>query len=286
LAQVSTRDRVTVYEPPSLARLAPLTALSRLSQSGDLLLTLSVHRVKVRYKQSRLGILWAVMQPVAMMLVFTLMFAFLRTAPSGDVPFPLFAYAALIPWTTFSTGLTNAATALTSHAGLLTKVWFPREILPLTYVAAALVDMSIASVVLAGLLVWYHVPLTMHALWIVPMVFVLTGFVIGLGLLLSAVHVRYRDVGLAMPVLVQAWLFATPVLYPLSSVKSKLPPALYAVYLLNPMAGVVDGFRRALVLRATPDLQALAVAGIVVALLVPIAYGYFKYAESTMADRV
>jgi lipopolysaccharide transport system permease protein len=286
LAHFSTRDRVTVYEPPSLARLAPLTALSRLRQSGDLLLALSVHRVKVRYKQSRLGILWAVVQPVAMMLAFTLMFAFLRTAPSGDIPFPLFAYAALIPWTTFSTGLTNATTALTSHAGLLTKVCFPREILPLTYVAAALVDMSIASVVLAGLLVWYHVPLTMHALWVVPTMLVLAGVMIGLGLLFSAVQVRYRDVGLAMPVLVQVWLFATPVLYPLTSVKSALPPALYTVYVLNPMAGVVDGFRRALVLRTTPDLHALTVAGIVVALLVPIAYSYFKYAESTMADRV
>ena len=286
VAQFTTRDRVTVYDPPSLARVAPLTALYRLSQSGDLLLTLSVHRVKVRYKQSRLGILWAVVQPVAMMLVFTLMFAFLRTEPSGDVPFPLFAYAALIPWTTFSTGLTNAATALTSHAGLLTKVSFPREILPLTYVAAALVDMSIASVVLVGLLVWYGVPLTTNAIWIVPIVLVLTGVVIGLGLLLSAVQVRHRDVGLAMPVLVQVWLFATPVLYPLSSVKSALRPELYTVYLLNPMAGVVDGFRRALVLRATPDLHALAVAVVVVAVLVPIAYGYFKYAESTMADRV
>jgi lipopolysaccharide transport system permease protein len=141
-------------------------------------------------------------------------------------------------------------------------------------------------VVLAVLLAWYRVPLTMHAIWVVPTVVVLAGFLIGLGLLLSAVQVRYRDVGLAMPVLVQAWLFATPVLYPLSSVKSALSPALYAVYLLNPMAGVVDGFRRALVLRATPDLQALTVAAVVVAVLVPFGYGYFKYAESTMADRV
>ena len=286
MAELSTRDHATVFEPPSLARVAPLAALARLVQARDLLVTLSTHRVKVRYKQSRLGILWAVVQPMAMMVVFTLMFAFLRTAPSGEVPFPLFAYAALIPWTMFSTGLTSAATALTAHAALLTKVWFPREILPLTYVAAALVDMSIASVVLVGLLAWYRVPVTATALWVIPSVVVLIGLVIGLGLLLSALQVHSRDVGLAMPVLVQVWLFATPVLYPLSAVKSRLPPAVYNVYLLNPMAGIVDGFRRALVLHLTPDLHALAVSAGVVVLLLPTAYVYFKYAELTMADRV
>jgi lipopolysaccharide transport system permease protein len=220
------------------------------------------------------------------MIAFTLMFAFLRTTPSGTVPFPLFAYAALIPWTMLSTGLTTATTALTSHAALLTKVWFPREILPLTYVAAALLDMSVASVVLVGLLVWYHVPVTATALWVIPSVVVLIGLVTGLGLLLSAVQVRSRDVGLAMPVLVQVWLFATPVLYPLSAVKSALPPAMYALYLLNPMAGIVDGIRRALVLHLRPDVDALAVSAVVVVILLPAAYVYFKYTELTMADRV
>ena len=286
LAELSTRDHATVYEPPSFARVAPLAALARLVQARDLLFTLSAHRVSVRYKQSRLGILWAVVQPVSMMIAFTLMFAFLRTTPSGAVPFPLFAYAALIPWTMLSTGLTTATTALTSHAALLTKVWFPREILPLTYVAAALLDMSVASMVLVGLLVWYRVPVTAAAWWVIPSVVVLIGLVTGLGLLLSAVQVRYRDVGLAMPVLVQVWLFATPVLYPLSAVKTALPPTMYALYLLNPMAGIVDGIRRALVLHLRPDVDALAVSAGVVVILLPAAYVYFKYTELTMADRV
>src|SRR5688572_27324905 len=118
---------ITVFEPPSFRRVGLLAALERLKKSRDLFLTLSLHRVKVRYQHSRLCILWAVIQPLAMMLVFTLMFSFLGTAPGGDVPFPLFAYSALIPWTMFSTGVMSASTALTAHASLLTKVYFPRE---------------------------------------------------------------------------------------------------------------------------------------------------------------
>src|SRR5262245_10405619 len=171
----------TIYEPPALGRVSIITALRRLGQFGDLFITLSIHRVRVRYKQSRLGILWAVLQPVAMMLAFTLMFAFLRTGPSASVPFPLFAYSALIPWTMFSSGLTNAAGALTSHASLLTKVAFPREILPLTYIVAACVDMLIASVVLVGLMMWFGVHLTPASWWALAAVALLIGFLAGLG---------------------------------------------------------------------------------------------------------
>jgi lipopolysaccharide transport system permease protein len=269
-----------------MRRVHPLAAIRHLRGFGDLFLTLSAHRVKVRYKQSRLGFLWAVIQPLGLMLVFTLMFTFVRAAPSGDVPFPVFAYSALIPWTMFSSGLANAATALTSHAALLTKVYFPREILPLTYIVAALVDMAIASVALAVLMAWYGIGLTPAALWSLVAVAVLTGFLIGLGLLLSAVQVHFRDVALAIPVLLQVWLFATPVLYPLAAVKGALPPYLYALYVLNPMAGVVDTFRRALVTGQSPDFTALGTAAAVVIVLAPLAYMYFKHVELTMADIV
>ena len=276
----------TVFEPPTLKAVHPLAALRRLRQSGDLFITLSRHRLKVRYEQSRLGLLWAVIQPLALMLVFTLMFTFLRAAPSGDVPYPLFAYAGLIPWTMFSSALANTSSALTSHAALLTKVYFPREILPLTYVAAAAVDMAVASLVLVGLILWFGGALTLSALWAVPAIIVLIGLLVGLGLLFSALQVRYRDVGLAMPVLVQVWLFATPVLYPLAAVKAALPASLYALYVMNPMAGVVDTFRRAVVLHQPPDVTALAVSALAVMALVPAAYVYFKYVELTMADVV
>ena len=221
-----------------------------------------------------------------MMLVFTLMFTVLRAKPAAAVPYPVFAYAGLIPWTMFSSGLYNASTALTSNAALLTKVNFPREILPLTYVVAALADMAIASLVLACLMMWFGVPLQLTALWAIVAVVLLTGLLTGLGLLLSAAQVHFRDVGLAMPVLVQVWLFATPVFYPLSAVRASLPEPLYWAYRLNPMAGVVDTFRRAVVLHQAPDVGAIAVSAAVVTILLPVAYAYFKHVELTMADVV
>ena len=275
-----------MYEPPALRRIHPLASLSRLRQFSDLFVTLSLHRISVRYKQSRLGILWAVIQPLAMMLVFTLMFTFVRAVPAGSVPVPLFVYSALLPWTMFSGGLTAASGALTSHASLLTKVSFPREILPLTYIVAAFTDFALAALVLGAMMMWFGVSLTWTAVWALPAILILTAFLIGLALLVAALQVRYRDVGLAMPVLTQVWLFASPVLYPLDAVKAALPPPLYHIYTLNPLAGIIDTFRRAVVLHQTPDYAALGIAAIIAALLLPAAYVYFKYTELTMADTI
>lgn len=276
----------TVYEPPALARVHPIAALGRLRQFSDLVITLCLHRVNVRYKQSRLGILWAVLQPLAMMLVFTLMFTVIKVAPSERVPFPLFVYSALIPWTMFSSGLMAASMALTSHASLLTKVYFPREILPLSYIVAALVDFALASLVLAALMAWFGVTIGPTAAWAVVAILVLLAWLTGVALLLAALQVRYRDVGLAMPVAMQVWLFASPVLYSLASVKRALPAPLYTLYTMNPIAGVVDTFRRAIVLHESPDLAALSMAAAIAAVLLPAAYIYFKYVELTMADLV
>jgi len=275
-----------VYEPPALGPGRPIAALRRLSAFSDLFLTLAIHRINVRYKQSRLGLLWAVIQPLAMMVVFTLMFTLIRATPSGSVPFPLFAYAGLVPWTMFSSGLVSASSALTSHASLLTKVSFPREILPLTYIVAAVVDFALGAAVLGVLMLWFGVTLDWSAVWAVPAIVILVAFLTGLSLVLSALQVRYRDIGLAMPLLMQVWLFASPVLYPLEAVKRALPESLYTLYLLNPVAGVVDTFRRAVVLHQAPDYGALGIAAVVAALLLPAAYVYFTYAELTVADTV
>lgn len=277
---------ITVIEPPTPWRLNPVAELARLPAFFDLLWTLSVHRLKVRYKQSRLGFAWAMLQPLAMMLVFTLMFSFIGGAPAQGVPYALFAYSALLPWSAFSSGLSSATGALTGHSGLLTKVYFPREILPLTYVVAALVDFAIASVVLAGLMVWYRVMPGPTAVWALAALALLTAFLVASGLLLSALQVRYRDVGLAMPVLLQVWLFATPVLYPLDAVRQVLSPLFYTLYVLNPLAGIIETFRRSLVLHRPPDALALGMAALVTALLLPAAYTYFKFQERTMADLV
>jgi lipopolysaccharide transport system permease protein len=276
----------TVYEPPAVARINPIAALGHLRQFSDLFITLCLHRINVRYKQSRLGIVWAVLQPLAMMLVFTLMFTFIRVAPSDRVPFPLFAYSALIPWTMFSSGLMAASMALTSHASLLTKVYFPREILPLSYIVAALVDFGLASIVLAALMMWFGVAIGPTIPWAVVAIAILIAWLVGLALLLAALQVRYRDVGLAMPVLMQVWLFASPVLYPLAAVRRALPAPLYTLYTMNPIAGVVDTFRRGVVLHEAPDFAALVMAAAIAGVLLPAAYIYFKYVELTMADLV
>src|SRR5579872_3851407 len=190
----------TRLEPPSWRAIRPWHAITRLASFGDLLLTLSLHRIRVRYKQSRLGIVWAILQPLAIMLAFTLVFTLLGAAPSDGIPYALFAYAALVPWTAFASGLSSATAALTGHAALITKVSFPREILPLTYVVAAIVDGAIASVALCALMVWYRVPVATTALWSIVAFAILAIWLVGSGLLLSALQLRHRDVGLAIPV--------------------------------------------------------------------------------------
>jgi lipopolysaccharide transport system permease protein len=276
---------VTVIEPRSYATLHPLRSLLRLHRFSDLLWTLTLHRLKVRYKHTRLGFAWAVLQPLALMSVFALMFSLLGRSPGGSVPYALFAYAALVPWTAFASGLTNASLSLTSHASLLTKVYFPREILPVSYVAAAIVDLAIASLGLVGLMAWYRVAPGPAILWTIPAVVLLALFLTGASLLLSALHVRHRDVGTAMPVLIQVWMFVTPVLYPLSMAKAGLSPVVYAVYLLNPMAGVTDTFRGA-VLGRSPDPAALAAGFSVAAAVLVASFVYFKWCEMTVADAV
>jgi lipopolysaccharide transport system permease protein len=278
--------QVTVFEPPSFATVRPLAALKRLQQFSHLIRALTVHRLKVRYARTSLGWTWAVLQPVAFMVVFTLMFTLLGRAPSGDVPYPLFAYAALVPWTAFAAGVANAVTSLTSHSSLLTKVAFPREILPATYVVVALVDVAVASTILLGLCAWYGVTIGAHILWVIPALLLMTVFLAGVALFLSAIQVRYRDVGVAVPILLQVWMFATPIIYPLDAARAALSAELFALYTLNPMVAVVDTFRRATILNAPPDLSAWLTALAGSLLLLPVAYVYFKHSEKTMADVV
>lgn len=275
---------VTVFEPVSLATLHPLARARQLPRHAELLRALSVHRLSVRYKQTRLGLLWAVLQPLAIMLAFALVFALVGSPPSEGIPYALFAYAALVPWTAFASGLANGAGSLTGHASLITKVAFPRELLPVTYVVAAIVDALLASVVLGGLMAWYAVPPTPALLWAPVALALLAVWLTGTSLLLSAVNVRHRDVALAVPVLLQVWMFVTPVVYPLSLARQQLPGLLSTLYTLNPMAGIIDTFRRSTVLGLGPDLPALLLAAAVSLLLLPLAYVYFKHAEQTMAD--
>lgn len=271
--------RVKVIRPVSFSVRDLWAGLIGLADYRDLLIALSAHRLKVRYKQSVLGIAWAIIQPVALMLIYTLVFSIVTKVKSTGVPYAVFAYAALLPWSFFSTALTNATNGLVSHAQLVTKVYFPREILPISYVVAALVDLLVASIVMSGLMLWYHVPLTLHLLWVFPITLVMTAFVSGCSLIFSAMQVRVRDIGMAMPLLLQLWMFASPVVYPLHQV----PARFRSWYVLNPMVGVIENFRAAL-LGTAFDTQSLMISTIVSAVLLPLAYLYFKRVEATVAD--
>ena len=274
--------RVQIIRSPSLSRFSLIESLIELAHYRDLLYTLTVHRIKVRYKQSLLGMSWAIVQPVSMMIAFTAVFSFIARFPSGDTPYAIFAYAGLLPWNLFSGSVTNATGALVSHSQLITKVYFPREILPITYVLAALFDAFIASSVMWALMAYYRVPLTWTVLYAIPIFAVLTLFSLSMSLLLSATQVRFRDIGVAMPLLLQLWMFASPILYPLSAV----PAGLRDVYMLNPLVPVIESFRQATLYAATPDLAALARSAVISIMLLIASYVYFKKIEATMADLI
>ena len=254
--------------------------VARLGEYSDLLYTLTLHRISVRYKQTSLGIVWAVLQPLLMMVIFTTVFSVLAKMPSDGLPYGLFAYTALLPWTFFSTAVTNATNSLVAHTQLITKVYFPREILPITYVIAGVFDYAIGFLVLLGLLAWYHVPLSGYAWNLLPIVALLAAWTLAVSLVLAAVQVRFRDTGVALPVVLQLWMFGSPVIYPLSVV----PADWRSWYLLNPIAGVVASSRDILLHRAPPDPEPLRIACLVTAVALPIAYLFFKRAEATMAD--
>jgi lipopolysaccharide transport system permease protein len=282
-----TRLNAVAAEPPAVFRLAPRRGwislrLNDVWQYRELLYFLTWRDVKVRYKQTALGATWAVIQPLFTMLVFSLFFGRLAKMPSDGLPYPVFAYAALVPWTFFANGLAQSADSLVGSANLLRKVYFPRLLIPMATVLAGLLDFIIAFVVLLGLMLWYQVLPTANIVWLPLFLLLALVTALGVGLWLSALNVLFRDVRYTVPFLVQFWLFATPIAYP----SSLLPEPWRIVYGLNPMAGVVEGFRWALLGTSNAPGPMVAVSACVaVALLVGGAY-YFRRMETTFADMV
>lgn len=256
--------------------------LRELAGYHELLFFLTWRDIKVRYKQTVLGATWAIIQPFFTMVVFSIFFGRLAHIPAGGVPYPIFTYTALVPWMYFANALTQASNSLVENERVITKVYFPRLIVPMAAVLVGLVDFAIAFTVLIGMMLWYGIVPT-AAMWTLPL-FVLFAAVtaLGVGLWLSALNVQYRDVRYVLPFLVQFWLFATPVAYP----SELVPPAWRAAYGVNPMAGVVEGFRWALLGKAHAPGALLAVSiATVLALLVSGMY-YFRRMELTFADVV
>jgi lipopolysaccharide transport system permease protein len=258
----------------------PIGNVRELAQYADLFVTVTEHRIRVRYKQSVLGLAWAILQPVSMMLIFTLVFGRIARVQSDGVPYALFALTGLVLWSFVSTSLSNATHALVSHAQLITKVYFPREILPLSYVAAAVFDLGVGVAVLLGMLAWYARPMDAHLLLALPVVGIAALIVIALALIVSALQVRFRDVGLAVPLLLYLWMFSTPIAYPLSSIPVRYRP----MFELNPLTGLIEAFRQVILMHGSLSLAELGVPVVFAAVLLPVAYAVFKRAEVSMAD--
>ena len=255
--------------------------LREMWDSRELLYFLVWRDLKVRYKQTVLGATWAVVQPLATMLIFTVVFGHLARLPSDGVPYPLFAYCALVPWSYFATALAQSSNSLVDQSRLITKVYFPRLLVPLASVIAGLVDLVITVVVLLGMLLYYRIVPGPAALTLPLFILLAMLTALAVGLWLSALNVRYRDVRHTIPFLIQFWLFATPVAYSTSLV----PTRWRTIYGLNPMAGVVDGFRWALLGREPPGAM-LVVSVVTVAAIAVGGLFYFRRVEHSFADVV
>jgi lipopolysaccharide transport system permease protein len=246
----------------------------------ELLYFLVWRDVKVRYKQTALGVAWAVLQPLLTMLIFTLLFGRVAKIPSDGLPYPLFAFSALLPWTYFSQAIARCSVNLVANAHLISKVYFPRLVLPLASVVMPIVDFALSFVILAIMMVYYGVAPTWGVVALPLFLALALLTALAAGLWLSAFNVRYRDVGHIIPFLVQVWMYASPVAYPLSVV----PERFRLLYSLNPMVGVIEGFRWALLGKESPDLVAISASVVVVLALLVGGVLYFKRVEDTFAD--
>ena len=246
----------------------------------ELLYFLTWRDIKVRYKQTALGMAWVVLQPLLLMLVFTIFFGRLVELPSDGIPYPLFTYTALLPWQLFSRALNEGSMSLIAHERVITKTYFPRILLPASAVLASLIDFGIAFLVLIGFILFYgvHPGLAIFTLPVFVLLVVMTAF--GVSLWLAAFNVLYRDVRYVLPFLTQLWMFATPIIYPVSVV----PDSWRLLYSLNPMVGVVEGFRWAL-LGSTSGMDAMfGLSALVVGSVLAGGILYFQSVQQTFAD--
>ena len=256
--------------------------LQELWEYRELLFFLAWRDISVRYKQTVLGAAWAIIQPFFTMLVFSLFFGRLGKIPSDGLPYPIFAYAALLPWQYFATALTNSSDSLVGSANLLSKVYFPRLVIPTASVLPAVIDFALAFIVLLGMMFFYGIAPTWNVIWLPLFLLLALITALGVGLWLSAMNVQYRDIRYTIPFLTQFWMFASPVAYPSSIV----PESWRLLYGLNPMVGVIEGFRWAL-LGTDTSFGPMTVVSLVTALVLLVSGAfYFRRVEKTFADVV
>lgn len=285
-------DRIaSLYETSSLDNSKPVIRISPskgwlplnlrdLWEYRELLYFLVWRDVKVRYKQTVLGVAWAILQPFLTMVVFSIFFGRLAGVPSDGIPYPVFTYVALLPWQLFSHALIESSTSLVASERLITKIYFPRLVIPISAVLAGLVDFGIAFVVLIGMMLFFGIVPTVAIVTLPLFVTLALATALAVGLWLSALNVQYRDVRYIIPFLTQFWLFATPIAYP----SSLIPEPWRALYGLNPMAGVVEGFRWALLGKTGGTASLLIVSTVIVAALLIGGLAYFRRMEKIFAD--
>lgn len=272
---------------PETVLIRPSTGLAALNLGDlwiyrELVLFMIWRDIKVRYKQTLLGAAWAVIQPVLTMLVFNFVFGTVAKVPTDGVPYPIFSYTALLPWGLFTTALNTASRSLTANQNMVTKIYFPRLVLPVASVLGGVVDFAIAFVILVFMLIYYHVTPS-AAVWTLPLLLLLALITaLGTALWLSAINVQYRDVNYVLPFLTQFWLFLTPVAYSAKVISEKWQ----VVYALNPMAGVVNGFRWALLGTDTGPGLTMAISSAIALLVLISGLFYFRSMERTFADMI
>lgn len=249
----------------------------------ELLFFLVWKELKVRYKQTVIGAGWVILQPLLTMVLMTLVFSGLAKIPSDGLPYPVFSFTALLPWTLFASSVARGSESIVGNANLVTKVYFPRLILPLSGVISPVVDFAVAFVILIGMMIWYGIVPNPPSLIALPLFVALSlGTAFGISIWLATLNVKYRDVRHTVPFFIQVWMYASPVAYPASLVPYKWR----LLYGLNPMAGVIEGFRWALLGNQSPDFRLMLVSGAVVVLLLMGGLAYFKRMESGFADEM
>jgi lipopolysaccharide transport system permease protein len=282
MSEIVKHEPTTIYIKPSKG-LAALN-LRDLWTYRELVYFMIWRDIKVRYKQTMLGAAWAIIQPVMTMLVFTFLFGRIAKLPTdSNIPYPIFSYTALLPWGLFVAALNQASRSLTANQNMVTKIYFPRLVLPLASILSGLVDFVISFVILIGLMIYYNVTPSINALWALPL-FLLLAIIAALGvaLWLAAINVQYRDVNYALPFMTQFWLFITPVAYSSNLISDKWQ----LIYSLNPMAGVVNGFRWALLGTDTGPGPEMAVSVIISIIVLISGLFYFRNMEKTFADTI
>lgn len=269
-----------------------LRAVKNLYDYRELMLTLAWKNVSLRYKQAYMGIAWAVVKPLMLMLIFTLVRSFVGI-DSGNVPYPVLTFAALLLWIFFQEAASEGVTSVVGNTNLIRKIYFPREIFPITSVLTKLLELGINFLIVAALMAWYGILPSVYVLWVPVLVLYTILAALTIAFVGSAINVYYRDVGNALPVLLSLMMYTSPVIYPLQLVKDKLltqqaagewSSLLYQLYLLNPLAGLIDSFQNVMLRGLPPDFQAMLPGFALVVCLLPFSYLYFKRAESYFAD--